>query len=112
VNTYGTATMLYQRSGLSLHYAQAHNDYLQLAADGGLLVVLPAAVALATFAAVARSRFAQTNNRAIDWLRVGAVCGIVSVGLQELVDFSLQIPANAALFAVLCGMAIRRPETK
>ncbi len=61
---------------------------------------------------VARHRFAQTRASGIDWLRVGAVCGIVSKAFQELVDFSLQIPANAVLFTVLCGVAIRRPEMK
>jgi len=42
------------------------------------------------------------------WIRVGAVTGLVSIALQETVDFSLQMPGNAALFAVICGMAVHR----
>jgi hypothetical protein len=30
--------------------------------------------------------------------------------LQESVEFSLQMPANAVLFAVLCAIAVHRPQ--
>lgn len=43
------------------------------------------------------------------WIRVGAVTGLIAISLQEAVDFSLQIPANAALFAVLCGIVLGSP---
>ena len=46
LNTYGVATLFYQRFDPNAHYAQAHNDYLQLAAEGGLLLSVPAAAGL------------------------------------------------------------------
>jgi hypothetical protein len=39
---------------------------------------------------------------------VGAVVGLVSIGLQSLLDFSLQMPGNAALWAVLAAIAVHR----
>ena len=42
------------------------------------------------------------------WLRVGAVVGLVSVAVQSLVEFSLQMPGNAAFFAVLAAIALHR----
>ena len=42
------------------------------------------------------------------WLRLGAVTGLVVISLQEIVEFSLQMPGNAALFTLLCGIAVRR----
>jgi hypothetical protein len=39
---------------------------------------------------------------------VGAVTGLVAVALQEIVDFSLQMPGNAALFVILAALASRR----
>ena len=55
LNTFGVASLLYQRHGLDTHYEQSHNDYLQLAAEGGALVVMPAAVcAVLFFGAVVR----------------------------------------------------------
>ena len=38
---------------------------------------------------------------------MGAVTGIVAIALQEIGDFSLQMPANAVLFVVLLALAIR-----
>ena len=45
-------------------------------------------------------------NRA--WLRVGAVIGLLSIAAQSLVEFSLQMPGNAALFALLAGIALHQ----
>ena len=44
------------------------------------------------------------------WLRIGAVVGLVAIGHQSIVDFSLQIPGNAVLFAALCAVALHRPD--
>ena len=46
------------------------------------------------------------------WLRVGAVTGLVAIALQETVEFSLQMPGNAALCATLCGIALHRAPSK
>ena len=40
------------------------------------------------------------------WLRAGAVCGLAAIGLQEIVDFSLQKPGNTVLLVVLLAVAI------
>ena len=37
-NTYGSATVLYQRNDLAAHYVEAHNDYLQILVEGGVIV--------------------------------------------------------------------------
>jgi O-antigen ligase len=90
--------------------AAAHNDYLQLAAEGGVLVSVPAAILIVVFARAVRRRLRESvADPAIFWIRVGAVLGMTSIGLQELVDFSLQIPANAVLFTVLAALAIGGP---
>ena len=36
--------------------------------------------------------------------------GIVSILLQEIGDFSLQMPGNAVMFAVLLALAVRHPS--
>jgi putative inorganic carbon (HCO3(-)) transporter len=106
LNTYGVATLFYQQHDLAQYYAQAHNDYLQLAAEGGLLLLLPAAACLVAFIAVVRQRFKVDTGTSSYWIRVGAVTGLAAMALQETVEFSLQMPGNAALFAVLCGIAL------
>jgi O-antigen ligase len=107
-NTYGVATLFYQRHDLFWHYAQAHNDYLQLAAEGGLLLVLPAAACVVVFSMAVRRRFREDPSVSVYWLRAGAVTGLLAIALQDMVDFSLQMPGNAFLFAVIFGISLHR----
>lgn len=107
---YRRAMLIYQTTDRSTMYAQAHNDYLQLAAEGGLLVTLPA-IALAAIVLVdARRRFAvgDTDPMAY-WLRRGAAAGLLGIAAQSLVDFSLQMPGNTLLFVVLLAIVLHRP---
>ena len=109
LNTYGVATLLYQRHEMFHHYAQAHNDYLQLAAEGGMLLIVPVVAAGVAIILAIRRRFAEASGARTFWIRAGAVTGLFAVGVQELFEFSLQMPGNALLFAVLCGIALHRP---
>ena len=109
LNTYGTTMLVYQTHGLEQHFAQAHNDYLQLAAEGGLLVGVPIVAAFALTVRDVRRRFRKRADDTMTyWLRVGAVTGLLAIALQETVDFSLQMPGNAALFVVLMAIAMHR----
>lgn len=104
INTFTTAALFYQHVLPDNSFTAAHNDYLQLAADGGLLVGVPAVLVLALLAADARQRLRQSTGTSY-WLRAGAVTGLVAIALQSLVDFSLQIPGNAALCTILVALA-------
>jgi len=107
INTYQFANIVYQRHDTASFHSAAHNDYAQLAAEGGLLVVIPAAICLTQLVRVVRRRLREDRpSPAAYSLRVGAVASLAAIGLQETVDFSLQIPGNALLFAVVCGIAL------
>src|SRR5882762_10133663 len=41
---------------------------------------------------------------------LAAMLGITGILVHSFVDFNLQIPANAALFYVLCGLAASEPS--
>lgn len=105
LNTYGIATLFYPAVVPAHHLREAHNDYLQLAVEGGVLLCAPILIAIAGFVIAVRRRFATSDDAAY-WVRLGAVGGIVAVAVQSAVDFSLQMPGNAALFATLCGVAL------
>ena len=115
LNTYGIAMLAYQDAMPEARWVEAHNDYLQLAAEGGVLLGLPAAMLLLTFVREVRRRFREgfDGTRAY-WIRAGAVVGLTGIACQELVDFSLQMPGNAALFVVLAAIAVHpgRPRTR
>jgi O-antigen ligase len=110
LNTYGVATLFYPAIVTGAHLAEAHNDYLQLAVEGGLLLGIPILVAILTFALLVRRRLIASEGSAY-WIRLGAVAGLVAVAVQSVVEFSLQIPGNAALFATLCALALHRDRT-
>lgn len=109
LNTYQVASLFYQRHDLKKHYEQSHNDYLQLAAEGGLLLVLPIGVCLLLFVREVWRRLKEDQRSSTAWwLRRGAVTALVAIALQETVDFSLQMPGNTVLFAVVCAIALHR----
>jgi O-antigen ligase len=109
LNTYWAAALFYQKHELAYFFAQAHNDYLQLAAEGGLLLTVPAIACLVLFIRDLRRGMRDQRGTIDWWLRAGAVTSLVAIALQESVDFSLQMPGNAALFAVVCAVALHRP---
>jgi O-antigen ligase len=112
VNAFGDAMLLYQTADTdTYYYSAAHNDYLQILADGGLLLAVPVAAAVVLVALAVRRRLKEDRGSSYYWLRAGAVTALVAIAIQELGDFSLQMPGNAVLFAVVCAIAIhRRPK--
>ena len=114
LNMYGSATILLQQfEKATAHYVEAHNDYLQLLVEGGWLVTVPALVLAGLFAGEVRKRFREgRDDRMGYWIRLGAVTGIVAIAFQEIVEFSLQMPGNAAFFTVLCAVAVRKASVK
>ena len=113
LGTYATATLFYQTVDLNEHLAQAHNDYLQLLAEGGLLVCIPASLAILAFSWTVRRRFREVSPESTDyWIRIGAVIGIIAIAVQEVSDFSLQMPGNAVLFVLLLALAVRQTTSK
>jgi len=90
-------------------YAQAHNDYLQLAAEGGALVAIPAVAAVIVVCLGLRRRLTSgMDDEVTAWVRIGAVAGLAGIAAQSLIEFSLQMPGNAALFVVLLAIAMHR----
>lgn len=113
LNSFESADLIYQRHNLERSFSASHNDYLQLVAEGGVLLTIPVVVALLIAARDIATRFRGTRGTTAWWLRAGAVTALLAIGLQEIVDFSLQIPANAVLFAAVCALAFHRaPERR
>jgi hypothetical protein len=110
MGAYGDAMLVYQTEPRDVIYLDAHNDYLQLAAEGGLLVGLPALVVLAVVATQIRRRLTSGDDSTLTaWIRVGAVGGLVAIAVQSVVEFSLHMPGNVVLFVVLLALALHRP---
>lgn len=103
LGAYETAFPLFTRSNGSLIVSQAHNDYLQIAADCGVVGVL-----LATWFLVVLFRDIKRAMRhrepVMSGMALGCGGGIVAILVHSLFDFNLQLPSNALLFLALAAV--------
>jgi O-antigen ligase len=83
----------------------AHNDYVQAAAETGLVGAALIVSALALFFRLAFHNVSQRLESGHGWIQLGATLGCCGLLVHSFVDFNLHIPANAAWFAVLAGVA-------
>lgn len=109
LGTYWMTMLVYQTGPRDQIFFQAHNDYLQLAAEGGVLVGVPALAALVALAVPAWRRLGDREDLMTRWIRAGAVAGLVGIAAQSMFEFSLQLPGITALFVVLLALATHRP---
>jgi O-antigen ligase len=111
LGSFERAMLVYQTVDRSSIYAQTHNDYLQLVTEGGALVIAPTVVTVAMMLGILRRRLQPGQEPPLHaWVRVGAVAGLVGILTQSLVEFSLQMPGNTVLFAILLAIALHRPR--
>jgi O-antigen ligase len=101
--------LVYQQASRQFFFNHAHDEYLQLLAEGGLFVAVPAALALAA-AIVTLARHLRTDRSAIFWVRAGAIAGIAAAAVQSVWDTALRTPANGVLFAVVAAIALHDPR--
>ncbi|HUO24191.1 MAG TPA: O-antigen ligase family protein [Candidatus Aquilonibacter sp.] len=87
----------------------AHNDYLQLLIEMGLLGF---ATMIWLLIVVYRTAIRKVGNWTGDIsgaVAMACLLGVSGILVHSALDFNLQIPANAALFYVLCTIAVSRP---
>ena len=108
LGAFPTAYPAYGRSSAkNERLEQAHNDYLQLLTDAGLIGGLLGLWFLFELVRVARKQF-QTLARARGQDRalvVGGFVAMLGIAVHSFLDFNLQIAANALLFLVVVALA-------
>jgi len=86
----------------SLEWLRAHSTYLELGFALGLPATVAWFVALGLIVwRIRQGTVQRKNNRAFACCALGCVA---AAGFHSVFDFSLQMPANAALFAALLGL--------
>jgi putative inorganic carbon (HCO3(-)) transporter len=101
---YWTAIPRYHMASGEATPQEAHNDYLELLASGGLIALLPATWFLVVFL----RRVREVWKSSVGYRRaalMGALTGIFGVALHSIVDFGLHITSNALIFTALLVIA-------
>ena len=105
VGAFARGMLVYQQSTRLIFFNHAHNEYLQILVEGGLLLAIPAALALLAGAWGAYRRL-RDDLSPVFWIRAGAISGLAAVAAQSIWDTGLRMPANAALFALVAAAAL------
>ena len=104
---YESAFRRYQISEPLLSVDFAHNDYLQFASETGLLgaglLFLPIFYLFGRMVLC----FLSDRRRYRRSVVLGCVGSTLALLLHSLVDFNLQLPANALIFAVVLGIGYK-----
>jgi O-antigen ligase len=104
LGAFGTAFPIYTRSDGSIRVPQAHNDYLQILADGGIVGgIIAAWFIVLVFRAVRRG--VRSTDPLLSGLALGSGASIFSILVHSIFDINLQVPSNALLFLVFAAIA-------
>ena len=109
----GTFTAVYPQVRtfpINLFVNAAHNDYVQLTVETGLLGMLCAAAFLFLVFQNALQRIQRARQSWFSAVTLAAMIGCIALLVHSLFDFNLEIPANAATFAFLAGLASARRD--
>ena len=104
LGAYETAFPIYSESDGSLRVPQAHNEYLQVIADAGIVGL---ALALWFIVAIFRTvlRGVRSRDPLLAGLALGTGGGIFAMLAHSMFDFNLQVPSNGLLFLLLVAVA-------
>ena len=104
---FANAMRVYQSGDRTYFWNEAHNEYLQIAAEGGLLLVVPVAVGLAALCRAGRRAWTEAGDH-LRWMRVGAAASLVAGATQSIWETGVTLPANGMLAAVAAAILVHR----
>jgi len=103
------AAMTHYQTRRDLFLNHAHNQYLEIAAEGGLLLSLPLLLAIAGVAGHAWRGLAADRG-SFFWLRTGATAALVGLAVLSIWESPFRTPATLMLAAAAAGIAAAPPR--
>jgi O-antigen ligase len=106
LDAFGDAYSSYDLSSGKFRVEQAHNDYLQILADAGILGFACVASFIYLFVKKSLRTVRESHSGFRRGAAIGAFAGCVAVMVHSFVDFPLRTPANAFVFLLLAAIAV------
>ncbi len=103
---------LYKTIQSDLIFDHAHNDYIELLTDGGIIGFVLAAWFVLT---VILNGWKNLRNRRDSYailLSIGALTAIISILFHSITDFNMHNGANGLYFFFLCGLLVSAGNTR
>lgn len=106
---FGHAMRVYQSTPRTYYHNEAHNQYLQVLVEGGVLLTIPFVIGLIVVIAEARDRLRYRDS--LCWMRMASAGGLVGVAVQSIWETGLTLPANGMFAATLAGLLLHEPAS-
>lgn len=105
LGTFASVYPKYATFPTNLYFDHVHNDYLELLVETGWLgIACMVAFLVMVYRSALRRRRSWTMSEGAA-ISIAAAIGISGILVHSVSDFNLHIPANAALFFALAGIA-------
>ncbi len=89
----------------------AHNDYLELLAEGGIIAFFLAAWFFMVFFYKTYTTFSKRRDGFSIYLYMGSITALVSILFHSFIDFNMHIGANGLWFFFVAGIAVSAANT-
>lgn len=107
LGTFAHISSQYKTVPAQVRFLYAHNDYLQLLSEVGIIgVAIIFVFFVLYFKELLKMWFARRNTE-IAGLVLGGIAALWAMLLYSLLDFNLHIPANALLFFIIMALIYR-----
>ena len=107
LGTYKTVFQRYKQEDFDYRlsiYDHAHNDYLEIIAEVGIIGIIPLFFGILYFIIVILKKWAKTKNPFSKGISLGGVGAMAYISLHSLMDFNLHIPSNAMIFCIIMAL--------
>jgi O-antigen ligase len=104
--TFAEAMFIYQRTSTQVLFNHAHDEYLQILAEGGVTLLVVVVAGLVLLVRTVHARLTEDHG-ASRFVRVGAGAALAAIGVQSIWETGLRSPANLLLAAILAAIAVR-----
>lgn len=107
LGTFGMAFRRYQTTAVDKYVDHAHNDYLEIASETGLVGLALLFVPVLFLLGRMIISFLDDHRRYRRAITLGCIGSTLAVLIHSITDFNLQIPANALIFSVVLGIGYK-----